>query len=1296
MKKLISITVLFFAFGSFFLLDAQSRWMRSFGGILADSPISIQQTKDGGFIVGGHSYSFGGGFWLLKLFPNGEIEWEKSYTGNGFRASVKQTADEGYIVSGTTNLDFCVLKLFPNGEIEWQRTYGGPWEEVAYSVEQTLDGGYIVGGYTSSFGSSDLGIWILKLSSYGDIRWEKKYAFGSKYISSFLSSIKQTRDGGYVIAGQTSALGPWNLWVFKLLPSGEPEWSHTYGGVAGSGVEEVDIVQTTDGGYIVACCSGAGGQGDFWVLKLFADGEVDWQNAYGWQDHPLPGGECGDAPYSIQQTNEGGYIIVGESNYAGGYGSDVRILKINSNGEREWDRKYDFSFGDRAYSVIQAKDGDYLILAVGYNPEQSTDIFVLKISSFGFIDPSCIFLSASNSSVTKTATSAVDFYVQPSDTTAQTILTSISPQITNAQTFLFCQSIDPIISSLNPESGIIGTPVTVSGSNFGTIPGRVTFNGVEASIATWSDIEIKTAVPSGATTGPVIIYASDGRQSNGAYFTVAIAPLNPIISNLSPNSGPVGTEVTISGSNFGLTQGTVTFNGVEASITSWTNTSIQTFVPPTASTGLVVVDRSDGKASNGMLFTIAGITKYQLTIGVTSRGLTNPSIGSYSYDSGIEVAVEAQPDPGYSFDKWTGEVASGKEKENPVKVIMDRNRSIVANFVIPNQNPWASYVYSPSNPKIEKLVYFDASGSYDNDGRLIYYEWDLNGDGEFDEFTILPRTSFYWIFPGTYEVGLRVRDDKGAWSETFRSPITISKSFWGTASHIIASILNWVNPAFWQNHNSFNQLDNWMREFNPESKPLSWLNDTNFKWCEEADIISIFDKEIDSVNAPGLTYEILALNILEEEKLINYICLYPGLDYYSLMKPLVKYAIGTAEGMSTNLLAEAIKQLADSFKISTGIDCILFILKVRGLINTFGEIPGVIENAGLKMFFLYTSDAGGNTEAGWEEAKKYITLAHLSSSEEQKNEILAYTKQYFESLWTKYGGHYPGGQQAPLPQAFREKIRRDVKSLIINGLIKYRSAFVKREIGQNFSPIEIKAFDSQGNTTGIYHGNIVADIPNSLFDEENETVKIFNQPGYCFYEIVGKEDGYYGLELNAIEEGEATTFIARGIPISFSSRHVYKIDWDALSRGEKGVTVKIDSNGDGIFEINLHTGNSFSLLPAEVNIDPNTLYMKSEGKWITCYIELPKGFDPNNIDVGSIRLKREDDIIAAVDISDPIKVGDYDSDSLPDLMVKFDRATVIQYLKNKNLSSGNLTLSVIGQISDKFFAGTDTIKIMNQ
>jgi len=155
------------------------------------------------------------------------------------------------------------------------------------------------------------------------------------------------------------------------------------------------------------------------------------------------------------------------------------------------------------------------------------------------------------------------------------------------------------IASLSPTSGPVGTSVTISG-NFGPIQGTVTFNGVAATIGSWAANSIGVTVPSGATTGPVVVTAG-GVASNGVTFTVAVAPS---ISSLSPTSGPVGTSVTIAGSNFGSTQGTVTFNGAAATqIGSWTPTSISATVPSSATTGPVVVTAA-GLASNGVTFTV--------------------------------------------------------------------------------------------------------------------------------------------------------------------------------------------------------------------------------------------------------------------------------------------------------------------------------------------------------------------------------------------------------------------------------------------------------------------------------------------------------------------------------------------------------------------------------------------------------------------------------------------------------------------------------------------------------------------
>jgi RHS repeat-associated protein len=154
----------------------------------------------------------------------------------------------------------------------------------------------------------------------------------------------------------------------------------------------------------------------------------------------------------------------------------------------------------------------------------------------------------------------------------------------------------PAITGLSTNSGVTGTAVTISGNNFGS-SGTVTFNGTVANVTSWAAGSIGVTVPSGATTGNVVVFAS-GVNSNGWSFTV----LNPTITSLSVNTGAVGTAVTITGTNFG-SSGTVTFSGISASTTSWTATSISTMVPNGAATGNVVVNAS-GLTSNGLVFTV--------------------------------------------------------------------------------------------------------------------------------------------------------------------------------------------------------------------------------------------------------------------------------------------------------------------------------------------------------------------------------------------------------------------------------------------------------------------------------------------------------------------------------------------------------------------------------------------------------------------------------------------------------------------------------------------------------------------
>ena len=253
---------------------------------------------------------------LAALVP-GEVlaqspYWAKTYGGTGFdfAYSIQETSDGGYIVAGSTasfgagSDDFWVLKLYSNGNVAWQKTYGGADYDYAYSIQQTSDGGYIVAGETWSFGAGSRDFWVLKLYSNGNVAWQKTY--GGINADDVAFSIRQTQEGGYIVAGRTdSSLGAGkdDVWVLKLDANGNVTWQKTYGG--GNWDYAYSIQQTSEGGYIVAGWTDSFGAGndDVWVLKLDSAGNVTWQKTYG--------GANDDAAFSIQETSNAVYFVAG-------------------------------------------------------------------------------------------------------------------------------------------------------------------------------------------------------------------------------------------------------------------------------------------------------------------------------------------------------------------------------------------------------------------------------------------------------------------------------------------------------------------------------------------------------------------------------------------------------------------------------------------------------------------------------------------------------------------------------------------------------------------------------------------------------------------------------------------------------------------------------------------------------------------------------------------------------------------------------------------------------------------------
>jgi hypothetical protein len=259
----------------------------------------------------------------------------------------------------------------------WAATYGGGNTDYAYSIQQTSDGGSIVAGWTRSFGVGFYqDVWVLKLDSGSNIEWQKAYG-GVNYDEA--QSIQQTADGGYVVAGYTDYFGAGgydNFWILKLDSGGNIEWQKTYGG---SSFEiAYSIQQTVDGGYVVVGDTWSFGAGsyDAWVLKLDSGGNVQWQKTYG-------GGNYDEA-YSIQQTTDGGYVVAGCTKSFGAGNYDAWVLKLDSGGNIQWQKTYGGGSSDCVFSIQQTTDGGYTMAGNAHSfGAGNGDYWVLKLDSSG-------------------------------------------------------------------------------------------------------------------------------------------------------------------------------------------------------------------------------------------------------------------------------------------------------------------------------------------------------------------------------------------------------------------------------------------------------------------------------------------------------------------------------------------------------------------------------------------------------------------------------------------------------------------------------------------------------------------------------------------------------------------------------------------------------------------------------------------------------------------------------------------------------------------------------------------------
>ena len=375
-------------------------WQKCLGGSSEDEAHSIIETSDGGFIVAGNSFSTNGDvsnnhgfedFWIVKLNGAGLVQWQKCIGGSNHdkARSIDQTSDGGFIVAGNTwstdgdvsnndgSDDFWVVKLDSTGNLQWEKSLGGSSHDFATSIAQTNDEGYIVAGYTQSSNGDVTGnqgytdYWIVKLDAYGDLQWQK--SMGGSDIDLALS-ISQTSDGGYIVAGYVLSTdgdvstyngGYGDYWIVRLDMAGSLQWEKSLGG--SSSDRAYSVAPTSDGGFIVAGEANSTdgditnflGHSDFWVMKLDADGSLEWEKSLG--------GSGYETATSISPTSNGGYIVCGYTSSNDGDVSNNRgevdywVVKLDVIGSLEWEKCFGGSINDKARSIAETSDEGYIV-----------------------------------------------------------------------------------------------------------------------------------------------------------------------------------------------------------------------------------------------------------------------------------------------------------------------------------------------------------------------------------------------------------------------------------------------------------------------------------------------------------------------------------------------------------------------------------------------------------------------------------------------------------------------------------------------------------------------------------------------------------------------------------------------------------------------------------------------------------------------------------------------------------------------------------------------------------------------
>lgn len=289
-------------------------WMKTFGGTEREESADMLQSRDGGLLLLGYTRSFGvekEDIYLVKTDKDGNQLWQKSFGGTGNdrgQAIIKNRAG-GYVITGSIETltgyrDLLIAAIDEKGKLLWQRTYGGKEFDEGTDIIQTYDGGFLVCGSTRSFGQGEFDVYVVKTDANGKKQWARTYG-GAGSEGAF--ALQQTHDGEYVLCGYSSGFGTtsFGIYLLKLDASGDTLWTSFSRGMAS------DVHIHDDGAYVTIGQlkskkpSGATDEYAPYLLKTSPDGDSLWSASF-----PGPDSRAG---YSFCRSGDGAYLLTGRS-----------------------------------------------------------------------------------------------------------------------------------------------------------------------------------------------------------------------------------------------------------------------------------------------------------------------------------------------------------------------------------------------------------------------------------------------------------------------------------------------------------------------------------------------------------------------------------------------------------------------------------------------------------------------------------------------------------------------------------------------------------------------------------------------------------------------------------------------------------------------------------------------------------------------------------------------------------------------------------------------------------------------